>query len=196
MNVYILNDLLEDFDTYYKRVKNCNFGNIVSQGQNYSDMSQEILPVLIYDAIQKRIGMKTVNVKAFLRAYIDRPEYRHKMWIHTDTLFSDYIGIFMVQSSEFPQDDGVCLWFNKELQTYKLDTKDHTTKDGQIVDSQTMDPEKWTLIRRFEFKQNRLVMFPASYFHSKATVGNHGHNLDDCRIVHVIFFNEVKNENV
>lgn len=192
--VAIVDDLLDNFDYYYGQVKRANFKTVESQGQKYSDMSQEVLPVLIYDKLQKELCMKTANVEAFLRAYIDRPEYRHPMWIHSDALFSDYIGIFMVQSSEFPQDDGVCLWFNKQLGTYELSIENPDTEAGKIIDGQTMDPEKWTMVRRFEFKQNRLIVFPASYFHSKATVGNRGKSLDDCRIVHVLFFNEVKDE--
>jgi hypothetical protein len=188
----VFDDLLDNFDYYYDNVKKADFKTVESQGQKYSDMSQDVLPVLIYDALQKRIPFKTANVEAFLRAYIDRPEYRHPMWIHSDALFSDYIGIFMVQSSEFPQDDGVCVWFNKELKTHSLTLDNPDTDAGKIIDGQTMDPEKWTLIRRFEFKPNRLVVFPASYFHSKATVGNHGNSLDNCRIVHVLFFNEVQ----
>lgn len=194
MKIHVIDNLLVNFKEYKDTVNTLDFGTIVSQGQSYSDMSQAIGPTDIYNAFEKKTGMKTSGVKSFIRAYIDRPEHRHKMWIHSDTLFSDYIGIFMVQSSEFPQDDGVCLWFNKDLKAFKIDTKVPGTSEGLLADSQTMDPEKWTMVRRFEFKENRLVVFPASYFHSKATVGNHGHSLDDCRIVHVIFFNEVKDE--
>lgn len=194
MKVFVLDNLLEDFDTYFKTVKDATYATLQSQGQNYSDMSKDVSSDIIYSAFKKRTGMETTDVVSFLRAYINRPEYRHKMWIHSDALFADYIGILMIQSSEFPQDDGVCLWFNKDLGTYYVDTKNPNTVEGKLVDSQTMDPEKWTMFRRFEFKKNRYIVFPACYFHSKAIVGNHGTNLDNARLVHVTFFNEVKNE--
>ena len=60
------------------------------------------------------MNIKSQDVLSFLRAYRDRREYRHPMWIHTDTLFSDYIGIYFVQSSEFPQDEGGYLNKNRK----------------------------------------------------------------------------------
>lgn len=187
--IQVFDNLLDNFDYYKGNVKKATFKDTISQGQKYSDISQDVLPVLIYDALSSKVGFSTKDVLSFLRAYRDRPEYRHPMWIHSDALFSDYIGIFMVQSSEFPQDDGVAIWLNKELGTFKLETDNPDDDLNKIVDSQSMDPEKWSLIRRVEFKQNRLVVFPASVFHSKANLGNHGKTYDDCRIVHVLFFN-------
>ena len=187
--VTVIDNVLDDFDDYYKRVKFARFQDVESQGMMYSDMSQDVSGQILYNAIEKELGFKTINVINFLRAYRDKPDYRHPMWIHSDVLFADYIAIFFIQSSEFVQDDGVALWKNKELDDIQLYTKDHTEEKNKIVDSQSLDPEKWELWKRIEFKQNRLLICPASYFHSKASYGNYGSNLDKCRIVHVLFFN-------
>lgn len=188
--VVVLDDLLPNFEEYKKQVLSCNFTDVDSQGMKYNDVSLEIAPYDIYDQIDKRTPLTPVDKLSFLRMYRDRPEYRHPMWIHSDVLFADYIAVFMIQSSEFPQDDGLALWKNKELNDIQLYTKDHTEEKNQIVDSQSLDPEKWEMWKRIEFKENRIVICPAAYFHSKASYGNYGKSLLDSRIVHVLFFNE------
>jgi hypothetical protein len=112
------------------------------------------------------------------------------MWIHSDVLFANYIGILFIQGSGFPQDDGVSIWKNNELGVHYLDSNDPDfERRSKIVDGQSLDAEKWSIIKRAEFKENRLVMFPASWFHSKMTYGNYGNELKNARIVHVLFFN-------
>ena len=177
---------------FRSRLKFARFGDVVNQNQKYSDISQDLSADAIYAAVEKHMGFKPENVLHFLRAYRDRPEYRHPMWIHTDTLFSDYIGIFFAQPSEFIQDDGFSLWKNLELDSIELNTKDHTGEKNKVVDAQSMYPEKWEIWKRIEFKANRLVVCPASYFHSTTAYGHHGSSLEKCRIVHVIFFNKGK----
>lgn len=182
----------EDLKDYKSRLTFARFQDIVSQGQKYSDMSQDISGDKLYSFVDQHIGFKTKDVINFLRAYRNKPEYRHPMWIHSDVLFSDFIAIYFVQSSEFPQDDGFALWKNKQLDDIQLYTKDHTGEKNKIIDSQSMDPDKWEMWKRVEFKENRLIICPASYFHSCATYGHHGTTLDKCRIVHVLFFNKEK----
>lgn len=204
MNVHIFDDVLsqEDFENYKKRVEFARFGDVISQNIKYSDISQDVSAEKLYAFVDKKFrptikghhnnskSIKSVDVLSFLRAYRNKPYYRHPMWIHSDALFADYIGIYFVQPSEFPQDDGFALWNNKELNNIQLETKNHLEEKNKIVDSQTLDPERWSMWNRVEFKENRLVIVPASYFHSTATYGHHGGQLDKCRIVHVLFFNE------
>ena len=146
----------------------------------------------IYKFIENHDNLKLLgkleNVVNFLRAYKHNPEYIHPMWIHSDRAFADYIGVFFVQSSSYPQDDGFALWKNKDLNSIEA----RNQEEHEYADTQTLDPEKWELWKRVEFKQNRLVICPASYFHSCMTYGHKGTSLDNCRIVHVLFFNEEK----
>lgn len=188
--IRVIDNLLtkDNFNYYKKNVLLSNFKDVESQGVVYADISQEVLPVLIYDKIKDH-GHRVADKLSFLRAYREVPGYKAATWIHSDTLFSDYIAIFMVQSSDFPQDDGVAFWSNKQLNSIKLDTKDHNGQDNKVADSQSLDPDKWDLFKRIEFKENRLIIAPASYYHSKATYGSHGKTIKDCRIVHVLFFN-------
>lgn len=187
--ILTLDNLLPNFEDYKKRVKEANFQDVVSQNQKYRDMSQDVLGDEVYKALGERLDFTPADKINFLRAYKDDPTYRHPMWIHSDVLFADYIAIFFIQASEFHQDDGVAFWRNKELGTLGIDTKTHIGKENEIVDSQSLYPEYWELYDRIEFKENRIVIAPASSFHSKASYGNYGKTLDDCRIVHVLFFN-------
>lgn len=191
-DVIVIDDLLksEEFNAYSHLVSNASFSDVHSQELKYSDISQNVSASKLYEALEAATSKQYADVLSFLRAYQDKPEYRHPMWIHSDALFSDYIGIFFVQSSEFPQDDGFVLWRNKELNAIEIRTNNHTDPKNKIVDEQTLDPDKWEMWKRVEFKPNRLVMCPASYFHSTATYGHHGGTLDKCRIVHVLFFNK------
>jgi hypothetical protein len=179
-----------DFQDYKKRLEFARFTDVVSQGQKYSDISIDIPGDKIYEVLEKNIGFKPQNVINFLRAYRNKPEYRHPMWIHSDVLFADYIAVYFVQPSEFIQDDGFSLWKNLELNDIQLYTKDHTGEKNKVVDAQSLDPEKWELWKRVEFKPNRIVICPASYFHSTTAYGHFGGTLDKCRIVHVLFFNK------
>jgi hypothetical protein len=181
-----------DFNDYKNRLQFARFSDVISQGITYSDVSQDITGDKIYKTIEKAIGFKTTNVINFLRAYRNKPEYRHPMWIHSDVLFADFIAVYFVQPSEFIQDDGFSLWKNLELNDIQLYTKDYTEEKNKIVDTQSLDPEKWELWKRVEFKPNRIVICPAAYFHSTTAYGHFGNTLDKCRIVHVLFFNKEK----
>lgn len=185
----IIDNVLPNFQEYKQKVLDGTFIDVVSQNIKYKDLSQHVGPEVIYAKIEETIKIKPKDKTSFLRAYLDNPEYRHPMWIHSDVLFAGYIGIFFIQGSGFPQDDGVAIWKNNELGVHYLDNndKDFDTK-SKVVDGQSLDAEKWSIIKRAEFKENRLVMFPASWFHSKMTYGNYGRELKDARIVHVLFF--------
>ena len=190
--VQILDDFLtpEEFEDYKNRLQYARFSDVESQGMIYKDISQDMSSDLIYQRIKEKTEVTNpINFINFVRAYRDR-EPKHSMWIHSDVLFADYIAIFMIQSSDTPQDDGVIFWYNKELKDVGISTKNHTEEKNKIVDSQSLDPEKWKVWQRVEFKPNRMVIAPAERFHSKATYGNRGKTYKDCRIVHVLFYNQ------
>lgn len=190
--ISVYDNVLDNFIDYKKRVKSCIFEDVISQGVKYRDISQQIAGDELYNKIDKHFDGTIENQINFLRAYRDDPSYRNPTWIHSDVLFADYIAIFFIQASEFWQDDGVSFWLNKDLGKLELNTKSHIGKENEIVDSQSKNPEKWELFKRVEFKENRIVIAPASMFHSKTSYGNYGNTIDICRIVHVLFFNVKK----
>lgn len=196
--IWQFEDVLPDFEEYQEQVRQGAFIDVISQGIVYKDCSQHLseYDAKLYAPIQQQAGRKFHERLNFLRAYIDRPDYRHPSWIHSDALFADYIAIFMACSSELPQDDGVSLWRNRALDSILHEDKDPKAVDAQIIDSQSMDANHWELWKHFPWKDNRLIVFPGSLFHSKATYGNRGRSIDECRIVHVLFFDELGDENV
>lgn len=189
--VIVHDDVLspEDLADYLKRLEFARFGDTMNQGIKYSDVTQDLSGDKIYQFIENEtLFGPPQNVINFLRAYKHKPDHVPSMWIHSDRAFADYIGIFFVKSSRYPQDDGFALWKNKDLDAKAA----FSQREHEYADTQTLDPEKWELWQRVEYKQNRLVICPASYFHSCMTYGHKGTNLSDCRIVHVLFFNQEK----
>lgn len=184
----------EDLKDYLHRVKFARFRKVTTQGIPYFDISQDVEADKLYDHLNKHLGFKVEDKLSFLRGYRSKTEYERKTWIHTDASFADYIGVFFVQSSEFPQDDGFALWRNKSTGYINFD-KNNDQRTADQINSETSDPEKWELWKRIEYKRNRLVIVPASYYHSTATFGATGDTFDNCRIVHVLFFNKVDDEN-
>lgn len=187
--VVVLDDVLPDFEKYAEQVKEGVYQEVLSQSIIYSDIAQDVSAKDIYSEIEKRTELEPKEKLSFLRGYVDNEDYRHPMWIHSDMLFADYIGVFFVQGSKSPENDGLSLWKNKELDDIKIETES-PTKEKYIVDRQTLDKDKWEMWKTVDFKKNRLVICPASYFHSKAKYENVGKTLDDCRIVHVLFFDK------
>lgn len=196
--VYVFDNILspEEFWDYKNRVSFARFSDIMSQGIKYSDISQDVSTEKLYRSIDNLLTFKTKDVLSFLRAYRNKPDYRHPSWIHSDALFADYIGVYFVQPSEFPQDDGLSLWKNKTLNSIEMLSTDVNSEISAMVDRDTLDPEKWELWQRIEFKENRMIICPANYFHSTTTYGHIGGELDNCRIVHVLFFNKDQNDQV
>jgi len=185
--ITVIDNLLSDFEDYNKRVDFVRFETLSQQGVHYNDMSQDLSGDRIYEAIKKLTDINPDNQLNFLRAYRKRSE-PNPTWIHSDAFFADYIAIFMVRSSSEPQDDGVCFWKNKGLNSICIDESNRPMWD--TINKQSLDADKWELWKRIEFKENRLIIAPAAYFHSKTTYSNRGNSFQDCRIVHVLFFNK------
>ena len=62
---------------------------------------------------------------------------------------------------------------------------------GKLADSHTLVPDRFEAYQLVPFKENRLVVFDATLFHSKQTYSNRG-DKDNCRVIEVGFFAEEK----
>jgi hypothetical protein len=177
--VRIFDNVLDNFDGYLDMAKNACYAPVVSQDMTFENI--RLMPENndVYDKIEKEF--KPENVVNFLRVYKAGDE--NPTWVHADTYFADYIGIFFVQASQ--ESDGVSLWKYK-----KTGEKMYTGIYPELIDADSKDVDKWDLWKTVEFKPNRLMVAPASYFHSKSTYNNVGNSIDNCRIVHVLFFNK------
>jgi hypothetical protein len=188
--VIVIDDVLPNFVFLKDNVMHLRFEDAFSQGRLYADISMDLSAEEIYESIAPQLGFRPLNVLSFLRAYRDRNDLGRMTWIHSDKAFSDYIGVFFIQPSKYPMDDGFCLWKNKELNDIELKPEDFESDAAYKADMSTLTPEDWELWKRIEFKPNRLVICPASYFHSTATYKSHGRTIADARIVQVLFFNK------
>jgi len=188
MKIKVYDNFLDDFDFYKKQALSSTFNPVESQGVVYQGVSTDFANRHIMNAISTCMQFKVQSKLNFLRTYQDRPEYKSKGWIHADGSFSEYIAILFIQSSEYWQDDGVCFWKNKTLGCSSLE--DPSDSAVKITNDQTLDPEKWKLVKRIEFKPNRIVIAPANMFHSKSTYRNAGKTIETARLVHVLFFDK------
>lgn len=189
-DVTVIDNILPNFNTVLRTINEIEFQDAFSQGRIYADVTLDLSSDHLYEQVEKHLGFKPVNVLNFTRAYRERSDYLRPTWIHADTLFADYIGVLFIQSTKFPMDDAFCLWKHKELDSIDLKKSDFDGEREYKADLSTLTPEDWEIWKRVEFQPNRLVICPASYFHSTATYRSHGRTMNDCRIVQVIFFNK------
>ncbi len=78
-----------------------------------------------------------------------------------------------------PAGDGTDFWTHKETGEIESITPHLRSKEG-------LDPSKWELREHVKAKFNRLLIFPSSYYHSRAIFDNWGQG-DEARLVQVVF---------
>ena len=99
-------------------------------------------------------------------------------FIHTDIDMGDWSALLYL-NPEPPEGDGTDFWTHNETDEVESITPHLRSKEG-------LDPSKWTLREHVEAKFNRLLIFPSSYYHSRAIFDNYGSG-DDARLAQVVF---------
>jgi hypothetical protein len=154
----------------------------------------------VFERLKERAGFEAIEpIACFFRAYMDdgKPE---ATFVHSDQSICKYIAVLFVSQSkaqELEDNNGLQLWrhswTNKHespdprrfRQTYNYDP---ISIEG-MFDSESRNEKAWRKEHFVKFKENRLVVFPASWFHSKWPRQNTGKRLRSARIVQVMFFN-------
>ena len=100
---------------------------------------------------------------------------REPHFIHTDTDMGEWTGIYYL-TADPPAEDGTAFW------------RDKTTGAicGDEQDQAAWDEDRWERWQTVEAQPNRLVLFPANYFHSRAMFDNYGQG-DSARLIQVVF---------
>lgn len=98
--------------------------------------------------------------------------------VHTDDLMGEWTGILYLNPLPAPGDGTL---FVKHLPSGQIRSgwKEQREADWK-------DPGKWRVWMHARAAFNRLVMFPADYFHSRAIEENYGTG-DDARLIQVVF---------
>lgn len=102
---------------------------------------------------------------------------REPHFIHADNDMGEWTGILYL-NPEPPKGDGTDFWRCKGG-AIQADVPYPATADAP-------DPAEWTKRQHVAAVFNRLLLFPASYFHSRALLENWGTG-DDARLTQVVF---------
>ncbi len=95
--------------------------------------------------------------------------------IHSDSEMGDWTGILYL-NPEPPRGDGTCFWRHSGTDAK---SGEEWRKDGHFR-------EEWSEVCRVPAVFNRLLLFDAKLFHSRAIVENYGEG-DNARLIQVIF---------
>ena len=99
-------------------------------------------------------------------------------FIHTDIDMGEWSALLYLNPK--PKDgDGTCFWMHKDTGAIESAVPHERSIEGR-------NPDNWTMRKRIDAKFNRMVVFPSSYFHSRAIHENWGEG-DDARLVQVAF---------
>jgi hypothetical protein len=104
-------------------------------------------------------------------------------FVHTDRDMGDWTAILYLNPLP-PLGDGTTFWRHKGTGA----TTSRAVTDGETRDEQAAwgDRSQWAAWRTVDARLNRLVLFDAPYFHSRALPENYGTN-GDARLIQVVF---------
>jgi hypothetical protein len=98
--------------------------------------------------------------------------------IHTDIGMGEWTGILYLNPKP-PAGDGTAFWVHRE-------TGERSNAEPHLRSADGLNPALWKRWRLVRARFNRLLMFPATYFHSRAIAENWGEG-DNARLVQVVF---------
>jgi GNAT superfamily N-acetyltransferase len=104
-------------------------------------------------------------------------------YIHTDVDMGDWTAIYYLTDAP-PAGDGTTFW--RQRATGALLSLARTEAALATERAAWRDPAQWVPWRTVAARPNRLVLFPAAYFHSRALPDNYGTG-DTARLIHVVF---------
>ena len=99
-------------------------------------------------------------------------------FIHTDIDMGDWTAILYL-SPDPPAGDGTAFWEHLATHATSSAIPHERSVEGRRIDG-------WRLRRLVRARFNRLLMFPATFFHSRAIAGNWGEG-DGARLIQVVF---------
>lgn len=175
--IHIIEDVLPDPVGYRERMlrssfETMNFGEAgVFHGIARSDELGTVLPALITQRLPQLISKLT-----FLR----KSPYGQvePNFIHTDSGMGDWTGILYLNEKP-AAGDGTDFWRHWDTGFVEPNGGDEKTADWK-------DSAKWNRWHHVEAKFNRLLLFKAPLFHSRAIFENYGSG-DDARLIQVVF---------
>lgn len=138
-----------------------------------------IAPIPIESVIPEAISNKFDALKPHLTFFRKSPRGQvEPHFIHTDVDMGQWSAILYL-NPEPHGGDGTDFWIHKATMAIQSGIAHQRSVEGNV-------PDKWILREHVQAKFNRLLLFPSSYFHSRAIPQNYGEG-DGARLTQVTF---------
>jgi len=194
---FILDNVLkrEEFLEYQSYLQ-----NVATYQMIEADGNKKFYITTVPYGLQEKITLalekaRNAKIKVILPAVRKATQYLDTNWgIHSDLYVGteespQYAAVFYISQNENDL-NGTALWRHKEL-GYRMSRNLPKDKVMELSDRDYNDIDKWELSSVVGGIENRLVSYPAEYFHSKFPSKAWGATQKDCRIVFVLFYSVV-----
>ena len=181
MRPQVIDDVLPDIDAYVEATRRQAFATVEPvAGRIFHGIGRPVdLRLLYWIAVDRPRLMPTMT---FLRQSPKAQVEPH--FVHTDLDMGEWTGLFYLNPTPAPGDGTV---FYRWRRTGEVQS---TVEPGSAAQRDEVaawsDAEQWEEWHRVAARCNRLVLFPARYFHSRAIPENYGEG-DDARLLQVVF---------
>lgn len=175
--ICIIDNAVPQPDDYRSVALLCNFKDIAAGPACFHGMA-EIGRSPLASMIEAEYPALRVTYEAFRLSPEgqDEPNY-----VHTDQDMGSWTGILYLNPDP-PIGDGTTFWRRRE--TGAIASAARTSR--QRAAEGWRDPARWEPWRMVDAVYNRLLLFPASYYHSRAIFENWGAGLD-ARLIQLVF---------
>jgi hypothetical protein len=188
---FILDDVLEAeyFKQIQKAAQNSIFKTIEDGDKKfYVSFPPQDLSLKIQEAIELVYGQKILVVNSCLRMYT---EFLSNNWgIHADTNVLSSVKpshgavFFLSENKEFI--NGTALWKHKQHGYALPEMTDNETNN--FTNTSYNDEDQWDVSSIIGGINNRLISYPANYFHSKFPKQAWGSTQENCRLILAMFY--------
>ncbi len=172
MNIRVIDDFLPDPLNYLGGVSRLQFSSRTVDGMTFHGIASDPMGLRLAAGIEALFPASSGRLQFFRKSPFGQTEPND---IHADTEMGAWTGILYLNENP-ATGDGTTFW--RHSGTGEIEGDDWKA-DGH-------DRSKWMFSASVPAKFNRLLLFDAKLYHSRAIVENYGEG-DDARLIQVIF---------
>ena len=169
--IYFIDDFLDKdlFKKIRKKLNNSNYTEYKTPGKSFwVQESDEDFNNCILQKLEKIEGNKLENILGFFRVSNDVVDTNWR--IHSDLIINeqqpDRALVLYISPKTIKELHGTALWEHK-IYGKKL-PKDTSNEDfNRLISNESENLEMWNLSSVVGYEENRVISYPANYFHSK-----------------------------
>jgi hypothetical protein len=187
--IYFADDFLSKqwYESTVEELSSNEFEEVVVGDRSfYVQPPSEAFNEIVSSKISLLEGAPVKNILSFFRVATNLLDTD---WdIHSDLKINGQqpnraIVLFMSPSQSESELSGTAFWTHKE-HGYKLSNNTSNEEYDKVLQRDSNDKDKWELNTVIGHKENRLISYPSSYFHSKYP----NKSWEDGRVVFVMFY--------